>query len=306
MSALALQLVLSLTEAGLQILGSSTCPTPPEVQAELVDGSAPNARSDQPAVVRLDQDSADGTLRLRVYDENGVLLGVRALPPEKDCKLLARAAATLLRGLELELEVAPAPMPIVVFKASGETKRRIATALELGGGAIGSFDGSAAAAGALLFSSLGLGNSAIRPELGLAFETPRQLSVDAIGRGSWWRIWAAPGAQWRLTDRRLFWLSLHLDLPIGAVVASGSGFPSNEGGAAFDLGVSLGVRAGLRFLLPRGEPGAGLLPWLGLWGTGWPLSHVLSVAGGSSDATLPQLEAALGLGLSWSERSPAP
>jgi len=306
LSALAVKLALSLTEAGLQILGTSTCPTAPEVQAELVNGSVPNVRSDQPAVVRLDQDSADGTLRLRVYDENGVLLGVRALPPESDCRLLAQAAATLLRSLELELEVAQAPLPLVVLnapaKGSDETKRRVSTALELGGGAIGSFDGSAAAAGALLISSLRIGHSPIRPELALAFETPRQLAVTTSGHGSWWRIWAAPGAQWRLTDRRLFWLSLHLDLPIGAVVATGTGFPANEGGAAFDLGVSLGVRAGLRFLLPRGEAGAGLLPWLGLWGTGWPLAHVLSVAGGSSDATLPRLEACLGLGLSWSER----
>jgi hypothetical protein len=221
--------------------------------------------------------------------------------------VLAQAAATLLRGLELELELetAPAPLPIVVRKTSAktseETKRRVSTALELGAGAIGSFDGNATAAGALLLSSLTIGGSPIRPELALEFETPRQLSVDAIGRGSWWRIWAAPGAQWRLIDRQLFWLSLHLDLPIGAVVASGKGFPANEGGEAFDLGVSLGVRAGLRFLLPRGERGA-LLPWLGLWGAGWPLPHVLSVAGGSSDATLPRLEACLELGLSWAER----
>ena len=305
LSTLALTLVLSLTEAGLQVVGTSTCPAPQEVQAELADGRGPNARSDQPAIVRLDQDSAGGELRLRVYDENSVLLGVRALPAEKDCHLLAGAAATLLRALELELELEfpTAPLPLIARSAPGEVKGPGSTSLELGAGGIGSLTTDlVGGGGALLLGALTIRGFAIRPELALQLEAPRRLEVGTSGQGSWWRVWAAPGAQWRALDGRRFWLSLHLDVPVGAVVASGAGFPINQGGAAFDLGLSLGVRVGLRFPTSGARIGPALLPWLGLWGEGGFLRHALSVEGESNPATLPQLEAALGLGLSWSER----
>jgi hypothetical protein len=302
LSTLALTLSLSLTEASLRILGTSTCPTAPEVQAALGEGSGSNLRSDQPAIVRLDQDSAGATLRLRVYDENGVLLGVRALPVEKDCHLLAVAAATLLRGLELELESPPAPLPLAL-SAPVDGKRPGSTSLELGAAGVGLLTTDlTGGGGALLLAALGIRSFPIRPELVVQFEAPRQLAVGTNGQGNWWRIWIAPGAHWRALDGRHFWLSLHLDVPVGAVVASGAGFQTNQGGAAFDLGLDIGVRAGLRFPLSGAGSRPALLPWLGLWGEGGFLRHALLVAGESGEATLPQLEAALGLGLSWSER----
>ncbi len=301
MSTLAFALFLSLTEASLRILGTSTCPTPPEVQVELGEGG-PNARSDQPAIVRLDQDSAGAILRLRVYDENGVLLGVRALPPEKDCRLLATAAATLLRSLELELESPPAPLPLELG-APVDRQRTRTMSLELGVGGLGSLTTDlSGGGGALLLASLGFGRFPIRPQLALQFEAPRQLAVGANGQGSWWRTSLALGAQWRAIEGRHFWLSLHLDGQIGAVVASGADFPTNQSGAAFDVGVDVGVRAGPRFPLSGAASGPALMPWLGLWGQAGFLRHALLVAGESSQAVLPQLEAALGLGLSWSER----
>jgi hypothetical protein len=298
-SLLALTLVLSLTEAGLQIVGTSTCPAPQEVQVELAEGRGPNARSDQPAIVRLDQDSVGGELRLRVYDENSVLLGVRALPAQKDCHVLALAAATLLRSLELELEFTPAPLPL----APGEVRRVGPTSLELGAGGLASLTTDlAVGGGALLLGALAIRGFPIRPEVVLQIEAPRQLALGTSGQGSWWRIEAAPGGQWRVLDGRHFWLSLHLDVPVGAVVASGAGFPVNQGGAAFDLGLGLGMRAGLRFPISRAKNGPAMLPWLGLFGEGGLLRHTLSVQGEANRATLPQLEAALALGLSWSER----
>jgi hypothetical protein len=307
LSALALKLALALTETGLQILGTSTCPTPAEVQAELEKSAAPSPTdpsslgpSSGVAVVRLDQDASDGVLRIRFYDENGILQGAHGLPAEKDCRLLAVATATLLRSLELELDVAPAPLPIVAFDV--RERRADSTSLELGAGGVGSLtaDGQGGG-GALLLGALTIRGSPFRPELFLQLEAPRQLALGTSEQGTWWRVWAAPGMQWRVLDGRHIWLSVHIEVPMGAVVASGTGFTNDEGGAAFELGASLGVRAGLRFLISPTRSPTALLPWLGLFGLGF-LPHTLSVSGEANQASLPRLEAALGLGLSWAGR----
>jgi hypothetical protein len=297
-SLLALPIALSLTAAAVRIAGSSTCPTPQEVEAEL--GRFPGAPPGgvQAVVLDLITDDSKKTLRVQLYDADGIFQGERLLPSDQDCQALAMAVATLLRSLALELgEILPTT-PLVSPPARVLARHDSSLSFEVGGAIVRLVDTSGdETIGALAVASLGIGDFPVRPAFTLESDLRRGVAVTASGLGTWWRVWGAPGAEWRLHEGRLFLLSLHAEVPLGLVVANGSNFPINGVGAAPDIGLDLGVRAGIRV-----AKGSKLRLWLDLRGTSWPVSHILSVSGNPKQVTLPQWEGSLGLGLSWVER----
>jgi hypothetical protein len=118
---------------------------------------------------------------------------------------------------------------------------------------------------------------------------------------NWERLWVAPGVQYRFLRRPGIWASAHLDFPLGAAFASGSGLGTNLSGSLFDFGVGAGIRLGMgtatlsRAAARRG----GILPWAGLWILYWPLRPELFLSDASSNARLPIIEGLAGVGMSW-------
>lgn len=300
MSALASKLGLSLLGA-VRVFGSSVCPSPQDVEAELAKSASTGAG--QIAVVRLDRNPANGMVRLLLYDANGEQRGVQSLPAETDCRVMAAAAATLVRGLDLSLDSVAPPPPMLVFRVPARTSNPASTALEVGAGGLGSLNAGGAGAAVVALVSMAIEDSPLRPQVAFEWEMPQHLAVGPGGQVTWWRLWVAPAVEWRLVNRSSFWVSLQGAVPLGAAFAAGSGYPLDQQGAAFDLGLSAGLRLGLAARMhPASRSSDKLLPWVGVWGIAWALPHTLTVAGESAGASLPRLEAAVGLGLSWSQR----
>jgi len=305
----ALTLLWSITHGALEIGGSATCPSPAEVEAEIaVRGGAPTS-SDQRAVLDEEEagDPAQRRLRLRLFDANGQMLGERTLLADAHCRAMAATVATVLLSFELDLGEAPPKdetEPALSIPAPVPTPIRRSLAAEAGAGGFASLtsDGDDAFS-FLALASLSIDGSPFRPELEAEIESSRQLGI-ATGLAHWERLWLAPGLQYRFLQRAGVWASAHLDLPIGAAIASGSNLEVNRAGAFFDLGVSCGVRLGLSpaSLPGAGAAGSGFVPWAGLWIVGWPLRREIFLSNASNQARLPPLEVLLGLGLSWSER----
>jgi len=296
---------MSLAAGALRVLGSSTCPTPFEVQAQL-DRLPPTGSAERTAVLKSRPSAARRTeLLIQVFDERDVLQGERTLPAHDDCGVLAVAVATLLRGLEMDLGEAPPPLPPPAATAVERAQKTAPPSLprsasfEIGAAVEGSMalDGTGAVAG-LVLASVVLRQSRVWPELSLQFESARSLTLG-VGAATWQRFWVAPGVQIDLLRSTRLWMSAHAGIPLGAAFASGARYDINRSGASFDLAIASGLRVGLRSPRARAPP---FLPWADLWVIGWPIPHVLSVAGESGRATLPQVEFEVGLGLSWTER----
>lgn len=311
----ALTLWWSIARGALEIAGSSSCPTPEQVETELARHGGAQASQTSPSSndrrAVLDQeetgDPSQRRLRLRLFDAAGQVLGERTLPANADCKAMATTVATLLLSFELDLGEAPpkdqltaallAPLPPPV--------RRTSLGAEAGAGGFGSLTSDGKDAFAFLaLASLSIDGSRFQPEVVGEIESPRQLGIGAGGTSlaRWERLWVAPGVQYRFLTLPGVWASAHLDVPLGAAVATGSNLEPNRSGALFDLGFSGGIRLGLgpASLSRKALAGSGFVPWAGLWIIVWPLEREVFVSNASNQTRLPPLEALLGLGLSWS------
>jgi hypothetical protein len=309
LTGVALTLLWNIARGALEIGGSATCPSPAQVEAELERrGGAPTSPISSDQRAELDEeatgDSGQHRLRLRLFDAAGQMLGERTLLADPRCKEMAATVATLLLSFELDLGEAPprdAPEPVLYAPVPAPV-RRMSLAAEVGAGELASLtsDGEDAFS-VLALASIAIDRSPFQPELEAEIESARQLRVGgALAR--WERLWVAPGLQFRFLRRPGIWASAHLDVPVGALIASGSNLAPNRSGAVFDLGVSGGVRLGLgSAILSRAAPGgSGFVPWAGLWIIGWPLQRELFLSNASNQARPPPFELLLGLGLSWS------
>jgi len=312
LTGVALTLLWSIAHGALEIGGSATCPSPAQVEAELARRSGtPTSPTSSDQRAELDEeetgDSGQHRLRLRLFDAAGQTLGERTLLADTHCQAMAATVATLLLSFELDLGEAPpkdAPEPALTAttpaRAPAPVRRSLAAEAGAGGFVSLTSDGEDAFS-VLALASISIDGSRLQPELEAEIESARQSAVGtALAR--WERLWAALGLQYRFLQRPGVWASAHLDLPIGALIATGSNLEMNRSGRLFDLGVSGGVRLGLgpAILSRAASGGSGFVPWAGLWIIYWPLQRELFLSNASSQARLPPVELLLGLGLSWS------
>lgn len=274
-------LSLSLSLGSLEVGGSSACPTPEAVAAQL--GRLPHLDQGH----RLLLAPAPGGVRLSLHRRSGELVAEKTLQGAGSCPELAAAAAVVAASWLAELQVGTlAPPPPEAPLQQGPSP-----APELGfdvaAGLSGSLSGGSLSLGIILATSLTPGERPLGARL--SFETTgARLAQIAPGWVSWQRFGLGLGGQWR------FWKQdWKLDLSLEAVPAllAVVGEEGTKGASrtVFDLGGSAGVRA-------LSAPGL----WVGLHANGWLMPRPVELEGAA--LRLPRLELLLAGGLSWGNR----
>jgi hypothetical protein len=242
----------ALAAVAVDVQGPSECPTNAEVLAYLhpLLESAPSV-GDRPHVARIDpveqsQDDVPRGVRLRLYREDGHLIGDRVLSPQGSCEEAADAVATIIAAWESapSPSMTPKPQPpadVIATTPPPAVNRPGRPAFDVGfvvGSAL--IGGLAAAAGLEL--TLGPGASLWRLRVGAMSETSRRMEASQ-GQVDWSHTAFAVSLMMR--SRHPAWL---LAADVGPMVGwarmEGNNFTINRQQRSFEYGATAGLRAG--------------------------------------------------------------
>jgi hypothetical protein len=298
MSALFVSLLLAMT-----VEGAGGCPAPAEVDAGLAPLLPPgfaSASTDRALIV----EEPDG-LSLSLARSDGRTIAHRRLPQTGTCAEQAETVAVTLAVWEAQIHpeialrldrlagtparaaavpaVADRP-PTLVQSAAPAPAREFAASI--GAAAVGGWQPDSVAPGGRLDATLGPERRPWRARLSLAALGDHTARLPP-GNASWWRSYAALGADAVLSLAGRWRLALGAAGVLGVKTAAGSGFSTDQTARSIDLGLETTLRAELRLGAVR--------PWLGLALLTWLGRQTLEVTGASS-AVLPRLEPLLALG----------
>jgi hypothetical protein len=264
-------LLLALALGGVEVHGTTTCPSPDQVYADLTPllpaGPAPNAR------VYL-SGTREGGLTVELRDSEGELLGTRNLAPQSDCAALAQAAALVVAvwardrqsNVELGLSRLPPPPRSRLILDGG-----VAYAASLGGGftsgVVGELSmgvGGPEDPGVSPASSVGWGG-----RLAFTWISSRDQRVGS-GKASWTRLGPGLGPRYRLAAGPIH-IEGHVQVQLGVVHAVGQELRPAAKANGFDPGLG----GGLQLVLPGGP----LAPFVGVTGLGWLAEQRLNATG---------------------------
>jgi hypothetical protein len=304
-SALAwLMAVTIITASPVDVRSATNCPSPEDVAARLRPLLPDEAgQADGPDVAHIEvgvvQAGGAKQLHLLLVRADASVVGDRRLLMRGTCQDMADTVATVIAAWETRpmpevvADVASAPVVKVIRAPSQVPAPRLASTrirplrILLGASAGAAFVGGVAAAGGLEVS---LGGSASHWQwrLGMASETTRQLGLLA-GQVHWQHTAAALGVGWRAIDPS--WLiSLDAGPAAGWATLAGSNFAVNRRRRSFEYGVAAGLRAGRTF---------GRYAVWAEWRTNlWAQGQRATITGADSGAQLPQVDMAVGLGIS--------
>jgi hypothetical protein len=286
------------------VRSSTNCPSTEAIVEQLLpllpaaDGVAEGQDVAEITVGAVQPDGAM-ELHLRLARPDASVVGERSLLMQGTCQDMAEAVAMVLAVWEtgpLPSAVpvdGPAtsvkePAPSSRVQASQPVSRHIQQWQILVGAGVGAaLVGGIAATGGIDFQ---VGNVASHWQLrfGLASESDRQLNLSP-GQVGWRHNTVALGLCWHTLDPP--WL-LALDAgPVaGWATLAGSGFSTNRQNRSFEYGVAAGLRTGRSF---------GRWTLWAEWRTTLWAQHQRARATGADDgAELPQVDAAVSLGLS--------
>ena len=255
----ATSLAAALLWGSVLVEGATSCPTPADVEALVLQGNGPGRRGDRAELI-----ISDGRLRVRLLDRTGNPVNERELALDAPCSGLAAAAAAVIEAMELELRSSPevdigaAGTGAGATRGSGATKGAgvtmvagATTGAEVGTGAgatlsyavgamfLESIADDALAPGAALTLSLGSSKSGFRLETGLFVEARRQLAFDG-GTASYQRFWLSLGPGYAVKWRH-FTFEGELVALGGLVWSGGDGTTSPGSGTALEVGGALGL-----------------------------------------------------------------
>jgi hypothetical protein len=281
----------------LAVTGATACPVAADVEAALT-GLIPARDPDSaPDVAELKDDAGSVVVSLRRGAEP---IGEKRLDPGLDCAQRARAAAVIVAAWEARLATPAAPLvvqppppapspPVVVVPAPPSTLPYFENNVEIGASAGASINGATLAPVAALEVAYAPAFARVIPAAAALFVGGHTTSV---GPGS--ATWRRYGLVVTAASRRR-WDGLWAEGRLGAALTwldiSGSSFPSNSSGVAFDPGADIGARIGSRLRRVR--------VWLDASIMLWPRGQEVYVQGAPGSATLPRGEALLSLGAAY-------
>jgi hypothetical protein len=297
--------------APVEVTGSSACPSPAEVAAELqglIGPQDPALAADRATVT---EDGASVVVVLR--RGSGEPVGEKPLDAGLSCAQRARAAAVIIAAWETRLgvqptalvveptgsppEAAPGPTPTVIAQPAPPpmTMPPLPGRVEIGVGAGASINGAALAPAATIEAAYVRPYARLVPTVGALFVGGHEMSVGS-GSARWRRFGIAAAVGSRRSWSPL-WAEGRAGIALTVLDISGRAFPQNGSGITFDPGVQLGFRGGLT--VSRSQ-------WWHWWIDAtiafWPRSQTVYVDGAPGSATLPRGEALLGLGTSFGGR----
>jgi hypothetical protein len=315
----------------VQVSGTTTCPDPVEVGDRLRRLLPDGAEGIPPDRAVLSTDGA--TIKIELRRNDGGLLGERHLPASESCWDLAAAVAAVVAAWEAELRPAlapspeldrpsspmhvlppprlpppraplprpeppPEPPPAEVLPLPPPTSPPLpppappplppSAAFDLGAGAGVAWASSIAPTLALQGSGAPAGWR-LGWRAALAVDWLRA-SPLGLGTARWTRAELHAGPRFRAGKGR-FRIDLHTEALVAAAIASGSDYPNNLS----DVGLDLGVGAGLRALRVGGHHAF----WLEIAASGWPHRTTLRIESiPSTSYALPALHIGAILGAS--------
>jgi hypothetical protein len=280
----------------VDVRSATNCPSTEDVVARLLPllpAAAGPAEGQDVAQIEVGAVQAGGAMELHLLllRPDASVVGDRRLLMQGTCQDMAEAVATVIAAWETKPLPGAAPDEVPV-----PTAKVVATLAQVPGRPLQIFVG--ASAGAALVGGIAatggldllLGRSASHWQLrlGLAGETTRQ--VDLLGGHVGWRhTTAVLGVCWHVLDPSWL-LSLDAGPTAGWATLVGSGFSADRQQRSFEYGVAAGLRAGRSF---------GRLAVWAEWRTNlWAQAQRATLTGDPAGADLPQVDTAVGLGIS--------
>ncbi len=288
----------------VDVRSATNCPSPKDVAARLrplLPDEAGPADGRDVAHVEAGVVQAGGAkeLHLVLVRADTSVIGDRRLLMRGTCQDMADTVATVIAAWETKpmpevvVDLASAPVVKVTTPPSQVPAPRPASTrlrplqIMVGASAGAAFVGGVAASGGLDVL-LGGFASHWQLRLGVASEATRQLGLLG-GQVDWQHTTAALGVGWRAIDPS--WLfSLDAGPAAGWATLAGSNFAVNRQRRSFEYGVAAGLRAGRTF--------GRYAVWAQWRANLWAHGQRATVAGADSGAELPQVDMALGLGIS--------
>jgi hypothetical protein len=294
--------LLALLWLAVQIDGAGGCPTVAEIQARLAPllpagdgiGSSDRARiAESPEALDVALARSDGRTVAR-----------RRLPRSGSCADEAETVAVTLAVWEAQIHpeislrldrlgttgasgTAAAGRPDATVARAAEPRAETPRLLAVGAAVVGSWQPDSIAPGARVDAMLGGARGGWRGRLSLATVGRHTMSLPP-GEATWWRAYAAAGADYVLPIGTRWQLTVGAAGVLGAVTTAGSGYRSDRATRSADVGVETLLRAEL----PRGA----IRPWLGVALLTWLRRQTVEVTGDVVSAALPRFEGLLAIG----------
>jgi hypothetical protein len=286
----------------VDVRSSTNCPATEAIVEQLLPllpTTAGLAEGQDLAEIKVGAVQAGGAmeLHLRLVRPDGSEVGDRSLLMQGTCQDMAEAVAAVIAAWETkplsgpvqdDVPAAGATMPVAQVQASQPASARLRPwQILVAAGAGAAFVGGVAATAGVDVRG-GPATSHWQLRFGVASETARQFNLSP-GRVDWRRTSAALGVCWHMLDP--FWLlSIDAGPVAGWATLAGSGFSPNDQNSSFDYGFAAGLRAGRSF---------GRWTLWAEWRTNlWAQVQRATVTGADFARELPQLDAAVSLGLS--------
>lgn len=291
--------------AAMRVEGTSSCPAPAEVAAQVRAWLPPQAAGDDSERARLIEDGDD--LIVSHEDRDGMVLARRRFSRKFSCHELASAVAVAIASWQSDVhpEFAPglaarAPTPRAALAPTPEVTQaspavRIPGTWDLTVGASlgygGAVDVPTAAGDATIGMWLTPPVALTSLRLEIEGQSQRQIAV-AGGHADWRRVTAGLGVErpWfssRENDGRnlLRWFAL---ARLGWLGLRGEGFEVNHTDNSADAGATVGLRAAVF--------GGRWSSWVELAVSLWPIHHDLMGPAGLAGGRLPVVEAFVRIG----------
>jgi hypothetical protein len=303
---LALVLLLPLA---LQIDAAGACPRAGDVETRLAPLLGPGAEAAASDRARLVEDT-DGTLSVSLARPDGATAFSRRFPRAASCEEQAERVAVTVAvweaqihpeiSLRLErLGAPPAPTPVPPAApapaADATLRRQPATApapsgvLSIGAAAVGAFNPDAVPGGRLDLT-WGRGRH-WRWRLSSAWLGKHTVDLSP-GQASWWRLYAALGADYVLPFGGRWDVTLGAAGVAGFATVEGDGFTVDRTTRTGDLGAEGMLQVGVRLGRVRPWLGAGMLAWL--------RPQRLAATGVPASVTMPRFEPVVAAGAEFS------
>jgi hypothetical protein len=270
----------------VDVRSSTPCPSSQDV-TERLRPLLPEAASDDLPPDRATVDVADGAaLRLRLVRANGSELGDRRVVAQGDCAETAATVAAVIAAWETEPP--PPPVPTVAVTPTLPARSPVSPwrVLAGAGGGVG-LVGGIAGIGKLEVVA-GKVTSRLQPRIGFAAETARTVSL-ASGNVAWDHTTFEATVVAR-TVHPIWSLSLDAGPALGWATLTGRNFSQNRTQRSFEYGAV----AALRLARALGRWSV----WVEGRAYGWARGQRASLAGETSHADLPWLDATASVGLS--------
>ena len=289
----------------MRIDGAGSCPAPAEVDGKLIPLLSPGFASTTTDVAVIAEGADAVSVSLARAD--GRTIARRRLPRAGTCADQAETVAVTLAVWEAQIHpeialrldrlaggppaavAAPAPAAdrdLTLARSAEKAHARELTAT-VGGAVVGGWQPDSVAPGGRIDATLGAVGRPWRGRVGLVTLGNHSLSLPP-GDASWWRAYAALGADYLLPLGRRWQLTLGAAGVLGVMTARGSGFSTDHTTRSADLGAEAMLRVELRL--------GNVRPWLGLAALAWLRRQILDVTGEAASAPLRRLEPLLAVG----------